>query len=133
MDGHEVHDHEVDGERGQVRAVPDRARPSPVGAGGGVHPAAPASHLVLLVLGNPHGHLRYLVLLVAVDHPQVDRIGQIDAAAAVPGREPVALLVGVVGERKVRTGRAGLLAPRASTLTSGRARWRRRLARVVIA
>ena len=41
--GHEVHDHQVDRERGQVRAVPDRAGPGALGSGRGVDPPAPAA------------------------------------------------------------------------------------------
>ena len=69
--GDEVHDHQVHRERGQVGAVPDRPGPRPVGPLSGVDLPAAAFHLVLVVLGDLHGDLRDLVLLVAVHDPQI--------------------------------------------------------------
>ena len=131
--GQEVHDHQVHRERGQARAVTDRTRPRPLGAGRGGGPPAPTRHLVLVVLRDPHGHLRDLMLLVGVDHTEIERVGQIGAAAAASGREPVAPLVRVVDERQMRARRAGLLAPRPSALTMSLLLRHRRLTRVAIA
>ena len=100
--GHELHDHQVHRERGQVRAVADRAGPGPLGSGGGVGPPASAArHLVLVVLGDPHRDLRDLVGLVGVDHAQIPRLGQVGPAVAAPLREPVAAFVRVVGPRQM--------------------------------
>ena len=80
--GHEVHHHEVDRERGHMGAVPDRAGPGTLRAGGGVTAPAPAAgHLVLVVLGDPHRHLR-----AALD-PTVRRI--ISAARDIPAHRLV--------------------------------------------
>ena len=69
MRGQELHHHQVDGERLQVRAVPDLSRPGPVGPGRGVDRPAAAFHLVLVVLDDLHRHLWNFMLLVAVDDP----------------------------------------------------------------
>ena len=68
--GNEVHHHQIHREGRQVRAVSDRTRPGPLRPVGGVHRPAPAHHLVLVVLGDPHADLRDLVGLVAVDDPR---------------------------------------------------------------
>ena len=94
-------------------AVPDRAGPGTLRAGGGVTAPAPAAgHLVLVVLGDPHRHLRDLVLLIAVDHTQICGVGQVSAAVAVAGRESVAPLVRVIGPGRCDPGARGCL-PRA--------------------
>ena len=132
--GHELHDHQVHRERGQVRPVADRAGPGPLGSGGGVGPPASAArHLVLVVLGDPYRDLRDLVGLVGVDHAQIPRLGQVGPAVAAPLGEPVAAFVRVVGPRQMCTRRAGLLAPRPRRVASATLLLRRRrLTRVVV-
>ena len=66
---------------------------------------------MLVVLGDRHRHLRDLVLLVAVHHPQIRGGGQVDAAVAAAGREHLAPLVRVIGPRQMRSRRPGLLTP----------------------
>ena len=110
--GNEVHDHQVDREGLQVRAVPDRPRPGALGPGRGVDLPAPALDLVLLVLGDCHGDPRDLVLLVAVGHAQVPGPGQVSATLAAALREHIPLLVRGVGPGQMRPRRPALLAPR---------------------
>lgn len=66
---------------------------------------------MLVVLGDGDLYLRDLVLLVAVDDTEVPGSGQVVAAVAAALREPVALIVGVIGPRQMRPRRPGLLAP----------------------
>jgi hypothetical protein len=110
--GQEMHHYQVDSERGQAGAVPDRPGPRPVRSGGGV--AAPAAALdpMLVVLGDGDRDLRDLVLLIAIDHAEITGATQVVAAVAAALREPVALLVGIIGPRQMRSRRSGLLAPR---------------------
>ena len=108
--GNEVHHHQIHRESLQVRAVPDRSYTGAFGSVGGVHPAAPAAHLVLVVLGHPHGHLRDLMGLVAVDHPQIPGRGQVVPAVTAAVGEPVLVLIGVLGPPQVRPRRPALLA-----------------------
>ena len=85
-------------------------------------------------LGDGDRHLRDVVLLVAVDHPQIGCGGQILAAYAGSVREPVAAFVRGLGPRQVEPRRAGLLAwppfrPAGATLGPRR---QRRLAGLVV-
>jgi len=109
--GHEVHHHQIHRERLQVRAIPDRPGPGTVGSGSGVYRAAPAHHLVLVVLGDPRADLGNLVLLIAVHDPQTPGGGQVGAAVAAAGREPVLALVRVIGPGQMRSRCPRLLAP----------------------
>jgi hypothetical protein len=67
---------------------------------------------MLVVLGNGDRDLRDLVLLIAIDHAEITGATQVVAAVAAALREPVALLVGIIGLRQMRSRRSGLLAPR---------------------
>ena len=96
-------------------------------------PAAAAAHRVLVVLGDPRGDPRDLVLLVAVGHPQVGAGGQVRAALAGTLGEPVGVLVGGLGPGQVGARRPRLLAPSAArTAAAALRRGRRRPARVVV-
>ena len=131
--GNELHHHQIHREGLQVRPVPDRTGPGALGAGRGVHNAAAAQHLMLVVLGDPHRDLRDLVLLVAVHDPQIRRPGQLRAAPAPPLREPVQLFGRVVGPGQMRPRRPGLLAPLAPRPGPAFRLHRRCLARIVVA
>ena len=85
-----------------IRYTANAARFGPYPTGPGRAPSGraavwirpqPHTHPVLVVLGDRHGDLRDLVLLVAVDHAQIPRAGQVVAAVAAALREPVAPLV----------------------------------------
>jgi hypothetical protein len=92
------------------RAVPDGPVPGALRAGGGVDLAAPAARRVLAVLGDLRACLRDVVLLVAVDHAQAVRAGQVAPALAPAPREPVLLVVRVLDPGQVRPPRAWPLA-----------------------
>jgi len=131
--GQEVHHHQIHREGLQVRAVPNRAGPGALGPGRGVHRPAAALHLVLVVLNDPHADLWDLVLLVAVDHPQIPGAGQIVPAPVGARGEPVQQIIGSLGPPQMRTWRPGLLAlgPRRPAPAALLLR-RRGLARVVV-
>jgi hypothetical protein len=57
-----VHDHEVNHETLQIRAVADDPGPGALGTVSGVHLPTPAPHSMLIVLGDLHRHLRDFVL-----------------------------------------------------------------------
>ncbi|MBA4863862.1 hypothetical protein H1V43_21370 [Streptomyces sp. PSKA54] len=61
-----------------------------------MHSSAGAGHHVLVVLHDGHGHQRDLVLLVAVDQPEVDRRREVGAAAACPLGVAVAAVVELI-------------------------------------
>jgi hypothetical protein len=67
---------------------------------------------VQVVLGDPNHHRRDLVLLIAVDHTQIQRAGQAYAAPTAAGRKQLTPPVRSVGEGQPGARRAGLLAPR---------------------
>jgi hypothetical protein len=75
--------------------------------------AAPAAALdpVLVVLGDGDGDPRDLVLLIAVDHAEIARAGQVITALAAAFGEPILLRVRGVGPRQMRSRCPGLLAP----------------------
>ena len=77
--------------------------------------------------------LRDLVLLIAVDHAEIARVGQVVAAVAATFGEPIPLRVRGVGPRQMRPRRPGLLAPRPLGPTPTTLLVRRRgLARIII-
>jgi hypothetical protein len=73
---------------------------------------------MLVVLRDTHADLRDLMLLIAIHAPQIPRPGQIMAALAPPVRKPVYLAIRPRHPAKVRTRRAGLLAPLALGATA---------------
>jgi hypothetical protein len=109
--GQEVHHHQIHDEGLQIRAIPDRAGPSALRARRGMHRAAAALNSVLVVLDDRHGHLRDLVLLVAVDHTEIAGTGQVITALAAALREPVAVIIRGAGPGQTRPGCPTLLAP----------------------
>lgn len=121
-----MHHHEVDRESLQVGAVPHDPAAGAFWAGGGMQPAAAAAHLVLVVLGDLYGDLRYLVLLVAVGHPQIGGLGQVGAALAAALWEAVLARIRGLGEGQVRPGRPRLLALAAPGSATGPRRLVRR-------
>ncbi len=99
--GQELHHHQVDGERLQVRAVADRPGSGALGPSRGVDLPAAALHLVLLVLGDLHRDLGDLVLLVAVNDSEIPGATQIGTAATGALREPLRHLIRGVGPGQV--------------------------------
>ena len=105
-------DHEEHRPRLKDRPVLDFAGPGAVGPGGGVHPPAPASDRVLVVLRDCCPHGGDLDLLEGVHHAQIGATGQVRAARTSPVGEPVPMVVRAIGPGQVRSRRALLLAPR---------------------
>ena len=93
---HEVDDQQVDRVGAQAGPVLDAAAARARRPGGGVHLPAGASHRVLVVLGNGHGDQRNLVLLVAVDHTQVDSAPQVGPADAGAFRKAPLVVIELV-------------------------------------
>jgi hypothetical protein len=67
---------------------------------------------MLVILSDLHSHLWDLMLLVAVDDPQVTGSAQINAALTAPLGQPVLAIIGILGPGQMRPGRPALLAPR---------------------
>ncbi|MGH3820643.1 MAG: hypothetical protein ACRDRE_23440 [Pseudonocardiaceae bacterium] len=65
---------------------------------------------MLVVLDDLHTDLRDLMLLVAIDHPQVPRAGQVRPTPTATLREPILKVIGSVDPGQVRSRRPGLLA-----------------------
>ena len=151
--------HGRSGRRGGPLAGPQRSRPSPAdqpprsrrarrrrpargtdrpgdpGPGRGhspVHPAAPAGHLVQVMLSHRRGLQRDVHDLVRGGHAQVSRGAKVRAARARPGREVRHPLVRAPGPGQVRSRGAWLPAGLAPALTALRLRRRRRAAGQVI-
>ena len=117
----------------QRQAVGDRPGGCRPGRGGSpVHPAAPAGHLVQVMLGHRRGLQRDARNLVRGGHAQVSRSGQIRAAPARAGREMRHRLIRASGPGQVRSRGAWLLAGPAPALAALRLRRRRGAAGQVI-
>jgi hypothetical protein len=74
-------------------------------------PAAPAAHPVLVILGELDRHHRDLVLLIALDDPQVQGIREIMTTLAPALGKPIPTLIRDLSPRQIRPQRPRLLTP----------------------